>query len=226
MYLFSGLAGHDVLGPVLERRPHGMQAGDELAVGAQDVEGALPHPGHDPHVDRHVGRVGELHADVALVRAQRAHGERDDVHRAPPHRASEQALERLPHLGGIAPVVRRAGVVLVPGADERAVLHARDVARVRPGEVRVRPLGVREPLEGPGVDQELAEPVVLLRGAVAPETSSGWVRAAACSTQLTSFSFFVGTVVELTGVTLLRVGCGTGIMRSRGCPTRRSLERG
>ena len=42
MYLFSALHGHgDVLGAVGERRADRVQAGHELAVGAQHVERAL-----------------------------------------------------------------------------------------------------------------------------------------------------------------------------------------
>ena len=48
--------------------------------------------------DGHVGRVGALHADVALVGAQRAHREGHDVHRAALHRAAEEVGERLAHL--------------------------------------------------------------------------------------------------------------------------------
>ena len=169
MYLFSALHGHGTSsGRVLERHADRVQAGHELAVGAEHVERGLAHAGHDPHFDRHVGRVGELHADVALVRAQRAHRERHDVHRAAAHRAAEEPVERLAHLGGVAPVVRRAGVVLVRRADEGPVLDAGDVARIRQREVGVRALGLGEALERPGVDEHLAEPVVLLGRAVAP----------------------------------------------------------
>ena len=41
--------------------------------------------------------------------------------------AVEQPGERLAHLGGRLPVVRRAGVLLALGADEGAVLDAGDV---------------------------------------------------------------------------------------------------
>ena len=86
MYLFSALQGHgDVLLAGLERGADRVQAGDELAVVAEHLEGARAHAGHDAHGDRHVGRVGQLHADVGDVRAERAHGEGDDVHGAALH---------------------------------------------------------------------------------------------------------------------------------------------
>ena len=60
------------------------------------------------------------------------------------------------------------GVVLVLGADERAVLDARDVARVGEREVASSGAWRRRALEGARVDELLAEAVVLLRRAVAP----------------------------------------------------------
>ena len=144
MYLLSALHGHGTSSsPVGQRRADRVQAGHELPVLAEHVERGLAHAGHDPHRDRDVGRVGELDADVALVGAQRAHAERDDVHRAALHRPAEQVGSSSSRISaGVAPVVRRAGVVLVLGADERAVLDAGDVAGVRPGQVGVRALGV------------------------------------------------------------------------------------
>src|SRR5262249_40414143 len=53
------------------------------------------------------------------------------------------------------------------------ILYACDVARIGPGEVGVRALGVRELLERACVDELLAERVVLLRGAVTPADRVG-----------------------------------------------------
>ena len=133
----------------------------------------LAHPGHDPHRDGDVGRVGQLHADVGDRRAERAHREGHDVHRAADHAALEEAVQRLAHLGRIAPVVGRAGVRLALGADEGAVFDPGDVGGVGEGEVGVGALGVGEALEGAGVDQGLGEAVVLLGRAVAPVDGVG-----------------------------------------------------
>jgi len=151
-----------------ERRADGVHARHEVAVVAKHLERARAHAGHDPHRDRDVGGVGELDPDVRDVRPERAHAERDHVHRATAHAALEQTRERLAHLGRVAPVVRRARVLLALRADEGAVLDARDVGRVGQREVGVGPLGVREALERAGVDERLAEPVVLLGRSVAP----------------------------------------------------------
>ena len=79
----------------------------------------------------------------------------------------------LAHLGRVAPVVGRPGVDLLLGADEGAVLDPGHVAGVRVRPVAVGALGVREPGERAGVDELLAEPVVLVGGAVAPLDAVG-----------------------------------------------------
>jgi hypothetical protein len=85
----------------------------------------------------------------------------------------EQVAEDRAHLPGLAPVVRRAGVVLALGADERAILDPGDVPGVREGEVGVGALGVGEPLERARVDEPLGKTVVLLSRAVAPVNGLG-----------------------------------------------------
>jgi hypothetical protein len=73
----------------------------------------------------------------------------------------------------VGPVVRRTRVVLVGGADVRLVLDAGDVPRIGEREVGVRALGVGELLERAGVDERLAEGVVLLRRSVTPVDRGG-----------------------------------------------------
>ena len=105
--------------------------------------------------------------------AERAHAERHDVHRAAAHASRGRAPcspgEDLPHLGGGLPVVGRAGVLLLLGADEGAVLDARDVGRVGGGVVGVRALDRVELLEGALGDELLAQALVLGLGSVAPD---------------------------------------------------------
>src|SRR5919197_789834 len=97
---------------------------------AEGVERALAHPGHQPHVHRDIGGVRELDADVGDRRAERPHREGNYVHRAPLHRPVEELAEDFLHLGGLPPGVGRAGVGLLLGADEGAVLDARDITGV------------------------------------------------------------------------------------------------
>src|SRR5664279_5306080 len=106
-------------------------------------------------------------------RADRAHRERHDVERAAAHRAAEERAQLGLHLAGVAPVVGWAGVLLARAADERAVLDARDVARVGARPVGVRPLPVVEAREGARGDETRTERVVLLVRAVAPLDALG-----------------------------------------------------
>ena len=152
-----------VLAPVGERVADRVQARHELAVLAEHVERALAHAGHDPHADRHVRGVRELHADVGDRRAQRPHRERHHVHRAALHRAAEQAARAFR-----ASPPGRASCWSGPAsdsslaADERAVLDPRDIPGVGPREIGVRPLRVGQRLERALLDQLPAEGVVLL----------------------------------------------------------------
>ena len=119
------------------------------------------------------GGVGDLHADVGDGGAERAHRERDHVHRPAPHRAPEEVGQDGAHLGRVTPVVGRAGVGLVGRADVGPVLDPGDVARVGVGPVAVGPLGLVELGEGAVVHQQLAQAVVLLGGAVTPDDLVG-----------------------------------------------------
>ena len=163
----------DVVGAIGERGADRVHARDEVAVGAEVLEGAGAHAGHDPHVDHDVGRVGDLDPDMGLVRPQRPHGERHDVHRAVLHGAVEELAHLGAHRGRVAPVVRRPGVALVLRADVGAVLDAGHVGGFRPSEVAVGALGLIEALEGAGVDELLAERLVLLGRPVAPVDARG-----------------------------------------------------
>ena len=152
---------------LLQGRAEGVQAGHPVAV-AQDVEGLLPHAGHDPHADGDVGRVGQLHADVGDGRPERAHREGHDVEGAALHGARVELGHVGAHLVRGAPVVGGSGVFGIVGADERAVLDPGDVGRVGVGPVAVRTLGLVEPGERARGDQLRGQPVVLLGRAVAP----------------------------------------------------------
>ncbi len=152
----------------LERSAERVHARDELAVVAEHVERGLAGAGHRAHADRDVRRVGDLDADVRQRRAERAHAERDDVHRAPVHAAAEQAVEDPAHLGGVLPVVRRARVLFPLGADEGAVLDPGHVGRVGGGPEGIRPLRVVQRDERPGLHQLPAQRLGLGVGAVEP----------------------------------------------------------
>ena len=105
---------------------------------AELIERDLAHARHDPHVQHDVDRVGDLEADLGQRRTGRAHEVRHDVHRAPAHRAFEQAVQLRIHLRRLGPVVRRPGFLLRRRADEGALLDARDVVRIRAMEIAAR----------------------------------------------------------------------------------------
>jgi len=83
------------------------------------------------------------------------------------------AVQRGAHLGRVFPVVGRAGVFLLGGADVGAVFHAGHVRWVGPGQEAAGALGRVELLEGAGIDQLLAKLVVLFLRAVAPVDPGG-----------------------------------------------------
>ena len=152
-----------------QRLAHRMHAGHEVAVFAEHVVHGPAHTRHQPHVDRHVRAVGQLHADVRDVRTQRTHRERHHVHRATAHAAGKQAAQRATHLRRVHPVVGRTGLLARGRADEGAILDARHVRRIGPGQVGVRALLRVEPLERTRRHHLGAQTVVLRLGAVAPD---------------------------------------------------------
>ena len=140
-----------------ERHPHRMDTRHEGAVGAELVEGTLPHPGHDPHRRGHVGRVGQLHPDVGDGAAERSHGERDHVHRASTHRTAVELSQLEAHLGRVLPVVGGPGILGVLTADEGAVLDPGHVTWVRAAQVAAgAPLSVQRDQRA-GVDESPAQ---------------------------------------------------------------------
>ena len=112
-----------------------VQALGELAAGAELLEHRRADVGHDPHVQHDVDAVGQLDADLAEGRADRAHREGDHVHRAALHRAGEDLLRPAIAFVRRHPVVRRAGVFA------RAWCRCR--SGLRSGRRRWRPCGDR-----------------------------------------------------------------------------------
>ena len=162
--------------------------------------GCLSHARHDALIGHHVGRVGDLDADVGDVGAQGTHAEGDDVHGPPVHAALELLVESGPHLLRGHPVVGGARILLLFGADEGAVLDARHVAGVGAGKKAVGPLFRVQAGVDAGLDQLVAESIVFLLGSVAPVDA---FRLAKCG-------HFVDPVQKF-----LVVGAGSAVMRGR-----------
>ena len=200
MYLLSALQGQGTSStPSVERHADRVHAGDELAVGAEHLERALAHPGHDPHRGRRRRR-----SRSAGRRCGRSAEPSGPIEKGTTYivRPFMQPLKRPSSVSRISAGSRQLLVgpasVLVLGADEGAVLDPGDVAGVGEGEVGVRPLGVGEALEGAGVDQGLGERVVLLGGAVAPVDGVGLGQGGDLPTQ--SRSFCVGGQLAVAAV--------------------------
>ena len=146
----------------------GVDGRHPLAALADQLEGFTAHSGHDAHVGYHVGRVGQLDAELGDRSAERAHREGNDVHRAAAHGAVELLLEDRLHLGRVVPVIGRAGVLFLLRADEGAGLDARHVRRKRAGEEGVGALLGVEAGEHPGVNHLGSKAIPLLLGTVGP----------------------------------------------------------
>ena len=88
-----------------------VQALGELAAAAELLQDGRADVGHDPHVQDDVDAVGQLDADLAEGRADGPHGEGDDVHLPPPHRALEDLAGAAIAFLGRHPVVGRPGIL-------------------------------------------------------------------------------------------------------------------
>ena len=202
MYFVRVARPRDVLSPSAERRADRVQARHERRRPSPSTSSApVPIRVMIRMRDRHVRRVGELDADLGDRRARA--GPSRTARRTSCGRASRRGTapsSMLAHLGRVAPVVRRPGVLLALGADERAVLDARDVARVRQRQVGVRALGVREPLERARVDQLLASRSYSSAEPSHQWIASGCVSCATSSTQRSSFWLVVRAAVSMAHV--------------------------
>ena len=105
MYLCSALHGHgDVALARRERRADRVHAGHERRRRCRATSStARPMRVMIRMLTTTYGRVGDLDADVRDRAAERAHRERDDVHRAAAHAAVEEAVQRRAHLARARP---------------------------------------------------------------------------------------------------------------------------
>ena len=154
----------DILLALLERSADGVDAGNELTVGAELLDDGVARAGHDVHVDDDVRGVGKLDAVLGDGVADRAHRERNDVHRTALHAALVALLHERLHDLGIDPMVRGAGVDLLLGTDEGTAFDASDVALVGAGEIALGTLLGVELDELAVLDHHLADINVLFLG--------------------------------------------------------------
>ena len=105
---------------------------DALGIAVDLLEHRQADARHDPHARDDVGRVGELDANLRHRRPDVAHAVGQHVHRAPAMQPLKRPRSVLRISNGIDPVVGRPGGVLRQRADERPLLDASHVARIRP----------------------------------------------------------------------------------------------
>ena len=97
--------GHVCL-PGLKRSAYGVKRLHEEALSfVQFCKHILADSCHNAHRAHHISGVSNFDRHLGVLRFQRAHDKRNDVHGAPAHRAFEKAGERLLHLHGVTPVV-------------------------------------------------------------------------------------------------------------------------
>ena len=133
------------------------------------MHGDVAHARHDAHAEHDVDRVGNFEADFGQRRIRRTHDVGNDEHRPPLHRALQHAVEFCVSLGGLGPIVRRAGFFFRRRADERELLDARDIVWIRAMQIRARNFLLVQ-LQDHALLLRFAEQVVvLLLRTVAPE---------------------------------------------------------
>ena len=164
--------GH-VLLAVGQRRAHGVDAGDDALLGLLNLsissKTCCPMRAMMRMLTTTYGESVSCTPICDIGRADRAHAEREHVHRAALHRAAERDPSGASsHLERIFPVVGRPRGVLRERTDERAILDARHVARIRPRVVAARPQVLVELDECAGLHHLRAQRVVLVLGAVHP----------------------------------------------------------
>ena len=150
-----------------------VQTLDEEAVVAEQAQHLGTHAGHDLHRQHDVGGVGQFDAELRVVGAERAHAERDDVHRAAAHAAAEEGREGGAHLVRCDPVVRGARILFTLGADEGARLDARDVGGIGLGQVGIGLVLFVQLEQRARLDEFCGETIPLLVTAVGPHHAVG-----------------------------------------------------
>ena len=124
----------------LQRGTHGVQGVDKVAVSTDFLQGFSTHTGHDAHGEHNIGGVSQLHAQLRLRIANRAHAEGNHVHGATLHGATESFRHLFLHRRRRSPVIGRASAVFILGTDEGARFHTCNVGRVGTSQVGVRSL--------------------------------------------------------------------------------------
>ena len=117
-----------------------MEPSVEILRLSQVLDGDLPHPSHDPHVEHHVEGVRQLDTDLSQWGSWRTHQVGHHIERATRHTAACQLQEFLTHGRGRGPVVGGPSILGQLGANEGAMLHPCHIVGVGPVIVATRQL--------------------------------------------------------------------------------------
>ena len=98
---------------------------------AQVFKCLLTHSGHDVHVQNNIDGVSQFHANLCERRTDRTHRIRDYIHGSALHNAVIQRNELCLHFVRSHPVVGRACIFLLLGADESSVFYSCYIIRQR-----------------------------------------------------------------------------------------------
>ncbi len=163
----------DILRRGCERRSHRVEAFHKGAGFFDFPIHGRAQAGHGPHVGHDVGAVGNLDTVLGDRRADRAHAEGNDIHRPTAHASCEEFFQADFHLFRCLPVVGGTGVFLRVRADECALFHAGDIARVAADKQRIWPFLCVQPHAGARGHDRLAHGEVLGFRAIAPVDGIG-----------------------------------------------------
>ena len=94
---------------------------------AENVEDSLTDTSHNSHVEYNVDGVGNFDTDLSERRADRTHGERNNVHGSALVGTASDIIELCVHFLGFAPVVGGTCVFFFLGADEGSVFYTSNV---------------------------------------------------------------------------------------------------
>ena len=176
MYLFSPSHGHGgvrLLGIGSSGVAHGVDAAHEVVALAEHVQDLRPDAGHQCACSRpRTASPSPCTPILAMGDPDRSHAEYGMTNIVRPCHASVDRVRAGAFVfisSGSAPVVRGAGVLLVlRGADERAVLDTRHVGGIRADEIAAGALGLVQLHRGTAREHQLDHFFALARGAVAP----------------------------------------------------------
>ena len=110
----------------------------EGRIRSHPIQDFLSDPGHDPHRCDDISAICDLDTEHRILRLERSHAERDDIHGPATHRSAIESTHRRFHLIGRNPIVGGSRIGFVYGADIGAILDACDIIGVRSAPKGVR----------------------------------------------------------------------------------------